>query len=373
MEAAMAMRGFGMQVAFAGAGLIALALAGGCSSSNSGSPPHDAGLDGIHRLEGGGQSEAGGEAGTYTGPPVTSCSMSVFPSIPAGDDGGGPGGGIDAGGVDAAGLDAAAVGDGGPVAEAGAPAAPGTTGKFCTSDADCNGNLCNLSDPTPVCIVPVDATGLNCDPGTDGMIHRCDGPDCAGTTGCTTPGICLPLTNPPTAGQGVCVQECIFKPDGSAAIGCTGNNACNPNPAGLLLQGSSGGVIGLGYCGGGCMTDADCHGPWKYCATDFGVCVSAPPAALPEPCGCFENTTTMSGFCAKSCVVGRATKCPTGTVCDALEPTMITDQTNTASPAFTKQNTGLVGTCLPSCTDGACPDGTTCITSTAAGPDCEPQ
>jgi hypothetical protein len=362
----MAMRGFGMEMGIAGAGLIAIALAGACSSSNSGSPGDAGSEGGIHRLDSG-EGDAG-DAATYTGPPVTLCTMTVLPAIPPAD------GGANAG-VDAAGVDASAAGDGGVSADGGAPAAPGTTGKPCTSDADCNGNICNLNDPTPVCVVPVDlATGTNCDPGTDNKLHLCDGPDCAGTTGCNTPGVCLPLTNPPTAGQGVCIQPCFFNTNGSAAQGCTGNNACNQNTIGLFLQGNNGvGVVGFGFCGGGCMIDTDCHGPNKHCSPDFGVCLREAPAALPQPCDCLVNQSSMSGFCAQSCVVGRATKCPTGTVCDALELTMLPDQTGMPTPAFTKPNAGMAGFCFPSCANGACPAGTTCVSSNAAGPDCEPQ
>jgi hypothetical protein len=369
MEAVMAMRGVGMQMAFAGAGLIALALAGGCSSS-SGSPAKDAGSETtIHRLDSG-EADAE-EAGTYTGPQVTSCTMTVLPMLPPpSDDGGADAGAV----VDASadgGVDAAAAGDGGGVsAEAGAPPAPGTTGTLCTSNADCKGNECALTDPTPTCFVPVDpATGTNCDPKNDGFLHYCDGPDVN-----TSPGICLPLTNPPTAGQGVCVQQCRFKTDGSRAFGCMGNTACNPNPIGLFLQTMGGAVEGLGSCGGGCMTDADCRGPYKHCSTDFGYCLPEAVPAIQQPCDCLINQASMSGFCAKSCVTGSTTKCPSGMVCDAFEPTMLTDQTtNTAMPAFVKPNAGLAGYCFPSCDNGACPASTSCVTSNAAGPDCQPQ
>jgi hypothetical protein len=369
----MAMRGFTMGMGFAGAGFVAMALAGGCSSSSGAKA--DAGSEGgiiIHRLDSGESDGDDGSTGIYTGPAVTSCTMSALGLPPPSSDDGG----AEAGVVGEAGEPGEAGADGGVSGDAGAAPAPGTTGKTCTSDADCKGNQCNLNDPTPVCFVPVDpATGTNCDPGTDGRIHFCDGPDVD-----TSPGVCLPLTNPPTAGQGLCIQACLFKTDGSAAQGCTGNDACNSS--GLYLSTSTGGVLGLGWCGlagglfgignGGCMTDTDCHGPNTTCAPDFGFCTNLTISPNPAPCECIPGQSG-SGVCAKACVVGSATKCPTGTVCDALEPTMLVDQTNTPVPAFTKPNAGLAGFCFASCTNGACPSSTTCVTSNAAGPDCEPQ
>jgi hypothetical protein len=286
-------------------------------------------------------------SGVYDGPPIMSCfKTNLGVTIAFGDDGGEieSGSGSPSGAADAG--DAAAAGDG-------AVTFPGTTGKPCKSDADCKGNICELTDPTPVCVPFVDpAIGGNCDPGTDGRLHFCDGPD---DPTAKSPGWCLP--SPLGGGLGVCVQGCSFLPDGTAIQGCTGNNACSAVEYGSV----NGQAIGLGACGGGCMVDSDCTGTNSKCLVDFGLCNNVQEPAGKSACNCL--TGSGGGFCAQSCVVSGSGTCPTGTVCDALEP---------AAMGFTVQNPGLTGFCFPTCAGGTCPAPAQCLDQTAAGPDCQP-
>ena len=151
----------------------------------------------------------------------------------------------------------------------------GTTGKACASDTDCHPpggpgvNKCTSGGifgsaggndlyPTAVCL-----DIQNCDPGTDGNLHFCDGPDAP-----TSPGVCLSTGSP---GKGICLPQCSFKPDGSAVTGCQGKDSCfvagfeaDPNNANA--------AIGIGYCFGGCTADADCATGQK-CQTDSGLCL----------------------------------------------------------------------------------------------------
>jgi hypothetical protein len=294
---------------------------------------------GIHRIDSSsGEADAQADAmGEYDGPALVPCTQSSFTgvSIPPLPDGGPPDGGY-----------------------------AGTTGQTCQSNADCNGNFCNLNYPSPICEVPPSGTGSNCDPGSDGLIHGCDAPPDAGNA----PGLCLPIG----PAQGLCVQPCTFAPGGTAAQGCTGNNACNNVELFAQVNGSSA-PIGLGFCGGGCSSDSDCLGPYNHCVIELGLCSStAVGATLNGPCNCVPNNAGgTSGFCAQACVVSPTSHCPAGTVCDALEPTMVPTGTGTV-PGFMSQNFGLTGWCIPQCQNGVCPSVATCSDVTAAGMDCQP-
>jgi|SRR5579859_6274175 len=319
------------------------ALAGnGCSSSSGGATGGDAGSSsGVVHHEAGAGSSSGGTTGD------------------AGDDGGTT------------------------------IAADGTSGKPCTTDADChsatgpgvnkcsNGKIFTLGQlfPTPVCIVPPSSKG-NCDPGQDGNIHYCDGPDLA-----TSPGVCLPNGSNTV---GICLPQCTFKADGSAASGCQGKDACNVY--GFGQDTTTQAVTGVGYCFGGCETDADCQTGQK-CQTDQGICVNAlatgelavgtgcNAAASPAPaCNCIAATSNNLGYCAQYCKVG-GVACPTGSTCDANLPTTLTGANDATVAGFTSQNGGLSGFCGPKCTiDGGstCPTNSTCQNVSVAGPDCVP-
>jgi hypothetical protein len=218
-----------------------------------------------------------------------------------------------------------------------------------------------------------------CNPGTDGNLHFCDGPDTP-----SSPGVCLPTA---TAGQGICLPQCGFKTDGSAATGCKGKDVCYPA---AFSQDTTGAIIGLGYCFGGCAADADCPSGNK-CQTNLGECLTTTTTASAagtgcnsttttgNACNCFSNQTTNLGYCANFCSIGGAS-CPTGWSCETDLPTTLTSTNDASFPGWTKSNTGMGGVCTPKCTvggtaqfdGGVCPPNSTCQTGTVAGPDCLP-
>ena len=295
----------------------------------------------------------------------------------------------------------------------------GTTGKACTSDADCAGpngpgaNRCSNGSTytvdalvaegwaTPVCVVPYKSPG-NCDPAppTDPMgttVHWCDGPDVA-----SSPGICIPNDpNKPSSGQGICFPKCTFATDGTAAQGCVGHNACSPYD--FVLDTTTNTVLGFGSCQSGCQTDADCAnlGAGYGCQTDIGFCIKGSP--VPPPTGQFGDACSNvddagvslrepncnkcnfgfcdgcaagpggSGFCSSVCVTGGAA-CPNGWTCDVGEPSVMDFNQGTTQVLIKAQGAGLLGTCFPPCAGGlSCPAGSICKTNTPAGANCEPQ
>jgi hypothetical protein len=312
----------------------------------------------------------------------------------------------------------------------------GTTGLPCTKDTDCVGdggpgvNKCSSNYQltvagvgvqlwaSPVCLIPIVSTG-NCDPGTDpNQIQFCDGDD---PNDPASPGVCMPI-NPsqPVTGQGICFPKCTFAPDGSAATGCVGHDACGLVTY-LLDATADGGagnslsdVVGIGVCQSACQVTADCAalGATYDCEPDIGDCTMA-KVARTSPIGatcttddqtagkCFCATGSgSSGFCTSTCIVGAAVNsCPSGWVCDTGEPTTLDFGAGTPTfPALTTQTKGMLGVCTPACSgdagtaapasdaaaaaDGAatpeasaplaCPGTSTCFSGTIAGPDCEP-
>jgi hypothetical protein len=266
----------------------------------------------------------------------------------------------------------------------------GTTGKACTSDADCLSdagpgvNTCS-SDygftftnvpvalwSTPVCIIPPptsSSTTGNCDPapdGNDGLPHFCDGPDDP-----SSPGLCLPFdsTNP-QPNQGICYPLCTFALDGAKPTGCAGTDACVPYT--FLRSTSAGTVTAFGFCVGGCQKDADCAalGTGYACQTDIGYCTTAKltrPKALGAACttgsaaavdddasgacNCDGDPTSGNGFCTSACIVGGA-PCPDNWICDAGFQSPIVFTSSTGAPIsvpVTSQNVGIEGTCRPGC------------------------
>jgi hypothetical protein len=262
-------------------------------------------------------------------------------------------------------------------AEASVPA-DGTSGVQCKTDADCTPdggpgiNKCSNTQvvsvagaraqlyPTPVCMVPL---AVGCDPAPpsdpSGMsIHFCDGPDDP-----SAPGICVPATTPPTPGQGSCFPKCTLPVDGSAQMGCVGKNTCTPVGACLLdAQTLSVCTTSLGYCQGTCLQDSDCTtlGTGWVCQVDVGFCVQrkltrrktvgqacTSADSTSNACNCLVNSTTNTGFCTSSCVVGGSVDtCPAGWACENQEPPQLPDGTNL--PA---ENPGTQGFCVPVCTD----------------------
>jgi hypothetical protein len=378
--------GVAMSTALVGA----VAASNGCSSSSAGASPGDGGSDTGVVVS---HHDGGSSSGT--------------------DSGSGDGGSGEAG----VGFD-------------------GTSGKACKTDTDCYGgagiNLCSNNSklgyevtdlvvtlwPSPICLVApptVSGTG-NCDPcgesagGTcgDNAIWGCDS-DPTTLDVLTSPGLCLPLTNPPTANQGICIPACQLPLDGSKPTGATAPNTCDFY---TVVEPQTGPIVGIGFVQGSCQADADCSGlgsGW-ICQLDIGFCTQATAqktrtktAGTPctagtakttdsetGACNCFSgnnpNTgsstaSVYAGYCTSACVIG-GTACPTGYVCDGLYPSGPLDFGDAAAPALSMQNTGAAGTCLQVCTnadggtssDGGaqCPTNSTCLAETLEGPDCLP-
>jgi hypothetical protein len=294
----------------------------------------------------------------------------------------------------------------------------GTTGKPCASNADCIGtspgapgiNVCSsmysfMFDtqsvqlwPTPVCLVPLPTNTGNCDPGPAGTLQFCDGAD---PNDLTSPGLCVPVTTPQTAGagNGVCIPSCSFAIDGSPAAGCPGKDTCVPLT--FLLDRTSNTALGVGFCQGTCETDADCSalGATFVCQQDIGFCTRAakvrtktigaactnsPPGTPSDStngaCNCFDNLTATTGYCTSACVVGGA-PCPNGYVCESLETPTLTfqgaapDGGDLVVPGPPMQTPGLSGVCMAPCPtldSGSCPPLSSCVAGTIAGPDCQP-
>ena len=151
-----------------------------------------------------------------------------------------------------------------------APPADKTTGKVCTSDADCDITGAGLGrctnklfiisplNPTAICM-QIDASGGDaCDPGDGTKIPLCDGD----TGFCSKPST---STNPAT-----CEGLCVMDDTGKFTVTCAGKNACNTEALGS--DGTTGKNQLFGTCQGGCATDADCPSP-AVCDTLENICV----------------------------------------------------------------------------------------------------
>jgi hypothetical protein len=367
--------GLAMSAAFVGV----VAVSNGCSSSSAGAT-------------------GGGDAGD-SGVVVKKDSGSSSSSGGGGDDSGG--------------------------GEAG-PAFDGTSGKSCTTDADCDTgagiNKCSIDYegtvtslkvefwPSPICLpaLPTTAGGGNCDPcgisagGTcaGGEIFGCDS-DPATLDPTTSPGLCLPNNSTaPVANQGTCIPRCQMALDGSAPTGVTKPNTCVPY---TFLEPQTGPIIGIGFIQGTCQADADCKGlgtGW-ICQVDIGFCTQATAqkvrsktigtgcasgtAATSDSttgaCNCIGSNVTNVGYCSSACVIG-GNACPNGYICDGFYPYGPLVFGDASTPAIAMQNVGAAGTCIQPCTtvdagttaDGgpACPTNSTCLQETLEGPDCLP-
>jgi hypothetical protein len=283
------------------------------------------------------------------------------------------------------------VGSGsGPIdAGSGRTSYDGTEGKACATDSDCHSptgpgtNKCTSDGffapdgvstiyPTAVCL-----NLANCDPGDGTTAVYCDGDP----TNPSSPGVCLSLGAGPGGALGLCLPQCNFKQDGSAATGCHGKDACHTT--GFYRTDAAGATIGIGYCLGGCDVDADCAAG-QHCQADQGFCVktlamdqaagtSCDRSSAPLACKCIAPSSGL-GYCAQFCVVGRD-ECTTGTVCEASLPTSLVGAGDASVGGWTTQNPGLGGWCAPTCTGtgGTCAyPNSTCQTGTVAGPDCQP-
>ncbi|MGA7122195.1 MAG: hypothetical protein WBY94_18980 [Polyangiaceae bacterium] len=291
--------------------------------------------------------------------------------------------------------------DGSSAAEASAGGATfdGTSGKPCSSNADCGStgiNVCSNTYsgklnalngitspqfwPTPLCMVPLPTmAGVgNCDPGDPGNVQFCDSAD---PTDPTSPGICIPLTTPQAAGatNGFCLPHCYVGLDGTFGISCPGKDTCNA--LNFLLDTTTNMVQVHGFCQGTCQADADCSalGTGWVCQVDAGICTKAKktrtkaigttctnsgngatPIATSDTetgaCNCpFSGTATTTFYCTQTCVVG-GTACPSGYACDALVPGVLTfTGADGGDENISGVNVpGLAGYCLAACSS---PDG----------------
>ena len=313
----------------------------------------------------------------------------------------------------------------------------GTTGKACSSDTDCNrdggpgGNICSTGIsavvtkvtvtpwPTPVCVPDIGAGAGNCDPVGSGGPAFCDGDP----NDPASPGLCVPLDNPPQTGHGLCYPKCTFALDGTPPAGCIGFDTCQPLE--VLQDSTTNAISGYGFCFGTCQKDSDCSalGATVTCQTDIGFCTPKKLARTKQlgdacsvattstdtttgACYCDGDTATGVGYCSSSCVVGGAA-CPNGWECDADQSTTLDFGTGTLVPV-TMQDPGFPGFCRPACSlsdagapvvdsgpvadaadDGAvseggaapdagtmstggCPPNSTCQSINVVGPDCIP-
>ena len=269
----------------------------------------------------------------------------------------------------------------------------GTVGKGCQTNADCsspggpglavcsNSAFANPIWPTAVCILPT------CDPvgNGNGAVQFCDG----SPTDSQAPGVCVPTTNPPAVGMGVCMPQCRFGRDGSPPTGCIGKDVCNYAGAASTASGTR---IGTGYCFGGCTSDADCPSD-SSCQVDEGICLRTlytrtklfrqactGSDTTSGFCNCDTGTTAPFGVCTQWCTVGGA-PCPSETVCDSGETTTLVGPGDAGSVAWIpRQNVGMAGVCRVSCSPssaggvdgGVCRITVTCDTGESVGPVCIP-
>lgn len=267
-------------------------------------------------------------------------------------------GGLDTGGGDSPGVDSKTDSNKPDIktdTSGGDTTTPGenTVGKTCSADTECDplgtgDNVCATNyNPTPVC------WGKTCDPGTGTSIVACDNSDGVDR------GVCLK-----TSSGGICLPACKFDDTGAAPTGCQGKDACF-----VYGWSTKAPITGVGYCFGGCFSDADC-GKLK-CQTEEGICQSTLKTFAKKPgdactyktgagavqdCNCFAASATNMGYCTQFCEIGdTAHACPTGLKCSAVLPTKCASGTS----IFTKSPSGIAGNCLKPCTaDADCKDST---------------
>jgi hypothetical protein len=325
--------------------------------------------------------DGGSDSGNVEAGPVDTGADTVSDTGGGVHDGGGDTGAADTFVQDTGPADTGTVNN--DSGEAGSPY-DGTTGKGCSTNAECRPgggpgvNVCSGAGafaagplyPTPVCLLPT------CNPGTDGLIHYCDGPDAP-----TSPGVCVPSGDVGQSGTGICLPRCTFGSQGQSPTGCQGQDTCNLYGWSVDLTNT---VTGIGFCFGGCATNADCA-TGSVCQKDQGVCLTAGVtrtkavgAACTQAdlvsgaCDCFFDTATSNGYCSQFCIVGSATVlCPSGYACSGQEPVSVNGANDAAVTGFTLQNQGLAGWCLQQCVGTPC-TGSTCSSAYSAGKVCEP-
>ena len=257
---------------------------------------------------------------------------------------------------------ASSVGPGDDAADSGG-GYDGTTGKVCTSDADCvpdggpSINTCSIDYSgmftigtvpvalfaTPVCMIPPSnsSTQGNCDPVPggvdDGLPHFCDGPDNPAAPG---PGICLPFDqNNPQPGQGTCypyarsrstarsrpdvrARTRVFRSPSSAASR-TGQSpdtasataAASKTPTAASWEPASCCQTDIGFCTMSKLTRTKAIGVACTASTATSTTVTATDDETTGACSCDADPTTGAGFCSSACIVG-GLPCPNGWTCD---------------------------------------------------------
>jgi len=357
--------------------LAAVLAATGCSTDSGGGNDASGDGNGLGPDGGsGGSSSRSGSSGGSGGSSTSSSSSGVGPGS-GGSSSGGSGG------------------SGGASPDATIPRLyDGTVGMACKMSADCEPaggvgvNVCSNSAfgegplwPTAVCLL------MRCDPvgSASGTLPYCDGP----AADPTSPGVCLPTTTPAQPGMGICLPKCEFAVDGGAPAGCQGKDVCNAAGTGTT---ASGGVVGVGYCFGGCTADSDCPAG-SQCQLDEGTCLttlysrtkmlgqgctSADSATNNHACFCDYSAATNEGYCTQSCIVGGA-PCPSGYVCGTGETEQLTvaGAEGGTVPGFTLQNAGMAGLCRAACPGSGdagspCPPHSSCVTGDTVGPICAP-
>ncbi|MBI2392126.1 MAG: hypothetical protein HYV09_21220 [Deltaproteobacteria bacterium] len=223
-----------------------------------------------------------------------------------------------------------------------------TVGTSCTDDTTCDvtglgTTLCAATAFTagalyspPVCI------GVECTITDPTKIYGCDGIN----------GVCLA-----SGTSNICLPACSF--DGSSGdkpSGCIGKNVCNAY--GWGNSATTGKLIGVGYCFGGCWGDADCP-TGQRCQREEGLCrksvyvyTKALGAACTKAdadanaCNCLYTTATGKGYCSRQCKFGEIGWCPSGYTCDPALP----KDDGAGKTLFTKVPAGIAGYCLKNCT-----------------------
>ncbi|MBI2392422.1 MAG: hypothetical protein HYV09_22750 [Deltaproteobacteria bacterium] len=176
-------------------------------------------------------------------------------------------------------------------------------------------------------------------------------------------GICI------SAGSGaLCLPRCEFSNSTAAPTGCVGKNLCF-----LYVYTRDPSVAGLGYCLGGCRSDADCTGGDR-CQVEDALCVKSSSyytytktigtacSSGDTSCNCI-TASAGTGYCSKVCRVGEAGACPTGYTCDPDLP-----KSDSSGALFSALPYGMGGYCLKNCTyDTDCPNSTGCRESGGTG------
>lgn len=252
-----------------------------------------------------------------------------------------------------------------------------TVGKVCSVDTDCELGFGEADDK--FCSKTAFTSGDTVNP-TAVCLGACPRPTGDSLTPCDDgQGICLS-----TGTAGICFPYCQVAA-GGAPQGCVGKNKCNAIGFGVV-QGT---VTAVGYCFGGCTSDADCENGDK-CQKEDGTCskpanlvtytkqvgdtCTRPATGSSTECNCLALGAGQAGVCGHYCLTGTADDagiagggCPTGFICNGSFPK--TSSTGTA--LFATQPAGVSGNCEKACNvDGDCPANSICEES-SAGKSCQ--